>query len=138
MASNERPYGLICTNGCNTTLGHNMFFTLQTCFPTIIFNFPFSILHLIKTVCTNWERRLAVRASNERPYRLICKNGCNTTLGHNMFFTLQTCFPTIIFNFPFSILHLIKTVCTNWERRLAVRASNERPYGFICKDYRTA
>ena len=41
-------------------------------------------------------------------------------LGMICFFTLQTVFPTLIFHFQFSILHLIKTVCTNWERRLAV------------------
>ena len=49
-----------CANNCNVTLGHNMFFTLQTVCPTTIFHFQFSILHLIKTVFTNRERRLAV------------------------------------------------------------------------------
>ena len=48
-----------------------MFLTLQTVFPTLIFHFQFSILHLIKTVYTNRERRLAVRASDERPYKTV-------------------------------------------------------------------
>ena len=46
-------------------------------------------------------------------------NNNNTTLGHNMFFDIVNCLPDI--NFPFSILHLIKTIYTNWERWLAVR-----------------
>ena len=80
----------ICTNGCYTTLGHNKFFTLQTVFPTLIFHFQFSILHLIKTIYTNWERRLAVRAPNERPYRIV--------------WTITMLRSTIIFHFQFSIL----------------------------------
>ena len=135
------------------------FFTLQTVFPTLIFHFPFSILHLIKTVCTNGERRLAVLADNIRPYGIVrtvamLRSGIicflavqtiftnwvrwHTVLADNIrpygivrtitilrsgiicFFTLQTVFPTLIFHFQFSILHLIKTVCTNGERRLAL------------------
>ena len=42
----------------------------------------------------------------------VYTNSYNTTLGHKCFLTLQT-------------------IYTNWERRLAVRASNERPYGFV-------
>lgn len=34
------------------------------------------------------------------------------------FLTFTNCLHDI--NFPFSILHLIKAACTNWERRLAV------------------
>ena len=41
-----------CTNNYNNTLGHDMFFTLQT-------------------ICTNWERWLTVRASNECPYWIV-------------------------------------------------------------------
>ena len=42
----------------------------------------------------------------------VYTNSYNTTLGHKCFLTLQT-------------------IYTNWERRLAVRASNERPHGFV-------
>jgi len=35
-----------------------------------------------------------------------------------MFFTLQTVFPTLIFHFQFSILHLIKTVYTILKEKL--------------------
>ena len=51
-ASNEHPYSIDCINTCNFALGHNMLFIMQSIF-------------------TNWERRLAVRASDERPYRLF-------------------------------------------------------------------
>ena len=104
-----------------------MFFTLQTVFPTLIFHFQFSILHLIKTVFTNWERRLAVRASDERPYGIV-RTVAMLRSGIICLFTLQTVFPTLIFHFQFSILHLIKTVFTNWVRRHAVLADNIRPY----------
>ena len=65
-----------CSNGSYTTLGHNMFFTLQTVFPTLIFHFQFSILHLIKPFA---------RAIYLRPYKTIYTNrksrfaptGCN-------------------------------------------------------------
>ena len=72
----------VYTNSYNTTLGHKYFLTLQT-------------------IYTNWERRLAVRASNERPYR-IAQTKNYTMLGHNMFLILQT-------------------IYTNWVRRLAAR-----------------
>ena len=39
---------------------------------------------------------------------LDCESNYNTTLGHNMLLTLQTVFPTLIFHFQFSILHLTK------------------------------
>ena len=104
-----------------------MFFYITNCLPD--HNFPFSILHLIKTVFSNRERRLAVRASNERPYGIV-RTITILRSGIICFFTLQTVFPTTIFHFQFSILHLIKTIYTNRERRLAVRASNERPYRF--------
>ena len=42
----------------------------------------------------------------------VYTNSNNATLGHKCFLTLQT-------------------IYTNWERRLAVRASDERPYGFV-------
>ena len=32
-----------CANGCNVTLGHNMFFDITNCLPDI--NFPFSIFN---------------------------------------------------------------------------------------------
>ena len=120
-ASNERPYGIVRTITILRS-GIICFFTLQTVFPTLIFHFPFSILHLIKTVCTNWVRRLAVRASNERPYGIV-RMVAMLRSGIICSFTLQTVFPTLIFHFPFSILHLIKTVCTNGERRHAVTPS---------------
>ena len=41
----------VYTSSNNATLGHKCFLTLQT-------------------IYTNWERRLAVRASDERPYCL--------------------------------------------------------------------
>ena len=45
-----------CANNYNTTLGHNMFLILQTVF-------------------SNWVRRLAVRAPDERPLRIVlCAN----------------------------------------------------------------
>lgn len=47
-----------------------------------------------KTVCTNWERRLAVWEDFTDNY--------NFTLGHNMILILQT-------------------IYTNWERQLAVK-----------------
>ena len=59
---------------------------------------------------------------------------------YRVFFCLQTVCPTAIFNFPFSTFNFkklslwhnkfftLQTIYTNWERRLAVRASNERPY----------
>ena len=107
-----------------------MFFTLQTVFPTLIFHFSFLILHLIKTVFTNRVRWLAVLADNIRPYK-IAKTIEMLRSGIICFLVLQTVFPTLIFHFQFSILHLIKTIFTNRERRLAVRASNERPYGIV-------
>ena len=75
-------------NNCNAALGHNMPLILQT-------------------VCTNWERRLAVRASNERPYRIV-RIITMLRSGIICFFTLQTVCPTAIFHFQFSILHLNK------------------------------
>ena len=42
-----------CTNNYNATLGHDMF------------------LWALQTICTNWVRRLTVRASDERPYRIV-------------------------------------------------------------------
>ena len=42
----------------------------------------------------------------------VYTNSNNATLGHKCFLILQT-------------------IYTNWERRLAVRASDERPYGFV-------
>ena len=69
-----------------------------------------------------------MRASNERPYRIL-RTITMLRSGIICFFTLQTVCPTAIFHFQFSILHLIKTVYTNWERRLAVRADIVRPYG---------
>ena len=90
----------VYTNSNNATLGHKCFLTLQT-------------------IYTNWERRLAVRASNERPYGIV-RTVAMLRSGIIRFFTLQTVFPTLIFHFQFSILHLIKTVYTNRKRRLAV------------------
>ena len=66
---------------------------MQTCCPTIIFNFQFSIFNLKKsrlkglntnpnqTIFTNWERRLAAT--------LICTNKHYATLGHNNFFYIK-------------------------------------------------
>lgn len=43
----ECPFFCVGANGSYTTLGHNMFFILQTIFPTAIFHFQFSIFHLM-------------------------------------------------------------------------------------------
>ena len=67
-----------------------MFCIMQTCCPTIIFNFQFSIFNLKnfrseglntnpnQTIFTNWERWHAAT--------LICTNNHYATLGHNNFF----------------------------------------------------
>ena len=99
-ASNERPYWIVETITILRS-GIICFLTLQTIFP-------------------NWVRRLAVRASNERPYWIVR--------------TITILRLTIIFHFQFYarsgiICFLtLQTIFPNWERRLAVRASNERPY----------
>ena len=106
-----------CANGCNTTLVHNMFLILQT-------------------IYTNWGRRLAVRAPNERLYELFCvctqnkwrsltaatddtQPSYKQKRSGNMFCILQTCYPTTIFHFPFSILHLIKPFARYFRQRFA-------------------
>ena len=84
---------------------YRVFFRLQTVCPTAIFNFPFSTFNLKKL-----------------------------SLGHDMFFYITNCLPDI--NFPFSILHLIKAVCTNWERRLAVsRIDFAVDLFYLCLDF---
>ena len=73
------------------------FFTLQTVFPTLIFNFQFSILHLIKAVFTNRVRWLAVSQ--------IKKSG-------NRNFALKICCPTLIFNL--NLFSAENVICGNF------------------------
>ena len=56
---------------------------------------------------------------NERPYRIV-RTVAMLRSGIICFLTLQTVFPTLIFHFQFSILHLIKAVFTNIKSRLTV------------------
>ena len=65
---------------------------------------------------------------------LDCESNYNSTLGHDMFFYITNCLPDI--NFPFSILHLIKAVFTNRERRLAVsRIDFAVDLFYLCLDF---
>ena len=104
-----------CANGSNVRLGHNMFLILQTVFP-------------------NWERRLAVRAPDERHYELFCvctqnkwrsltaaTDGTQPSYkqirsGNNVLH-----FANLLpdHNFPFSILHLIKPFARYFKQRFA-------------------
>ena len=62
----------------------------------------YSILHAMRAIVC-----IGTRTGEHGSPLQNCSNGSYTTLGHNMFFTLQTVFPTLIFHFQFSILHLI-------------------------------
>ena len=115
----ERPYGIVRTITMLRS-GIICFWTLQA-------------------IYTNWERRLAVRASNERPYRFLTKQKCIRALfGHLMHFFYLTVFSnygrwyTTNLNFPFSIFNfqlknnaraimfeLSQTVFTNRAQRHA-------------------
>ena len=85
-ASNERPYGIVRTI---TTLRSGII-----CFFDIT-----NYLHELGTA--------ARRAGVQWTPLPDCANGCNITLGHDMFLTLQTIF-------------------TNWERWLTVKLSRPR------------
>lgn len=116
-----------CKNNYNAMLWNNMFLTLQTVYMNLerrwSQGYPYWIATFIKLHLSNvlWYY---LRAPDERPYRLFwfcnqnklrtrfaatlnCANSYYTTLGHNMFFILQTIFPTAIFHFQFSIFHLM-------------------------------
>ena len=63
-----------------------MFCILQTCYPTIIFHFQFSILHLIKPFARYFRQRFAPffrhrRRSQDYPYERACLRGI-----HNLFY----------------------------------------------------
>ena len=60
----------VYTNSNNATLGHKCFLTLQT-------------------IYTNWERRLAVRAPNERPYDLQSKSKSQETMFPDFYFYIS-------------------------------------------------
>ena len=99
-APDERPYGIVRTITMLRS-GIICFWTLQA-------------------IYTNWERRLAVRASNERPYRFHTKQKCIRALfGSLMHFIYLTVFSnygrwyTTNLNFQFPILHF---QFINWER----------------------
>ena len=96
---------ICCTNGCNTTLGHNMLLILQTTY-------------------TNGVRRLAVRASNERPYKLT------TTFiyklkSHQSFFRASD---------AISILYYLLKLGTAARRNFQFLITCPSPYHHICPE----
>ena len=129
LADNIRPYKIAKTIEMLRS-GIICFFTLQTVFPTLIFHFQFSILHLIKTVFTNWERRLAVRASDERPYKTVFT--CNIhktkqkTVGLLFFVN-----PTV--NFLFGNLKSELILCRHERLRRQVYTQNRGEYRLLCR-----
>ena len=87
------------------TVGHNMFFTLQTVFSTLTFHFQFSILHLTKPFARVWF------------VLVLHKLSSRTGNGGSPYGNLPT---TTMLRSGGICFGIAQTFFTNWERRLAI------------------
>ncbi len=107
-----------CANGCNTTLGHDMFFDIYKLSSRIGYGgSPCGRPMSAPTNCFVFAHK--TNGGHWPPLQMIHNFHINKNGRETMFCILQPCYPTTIFHFQFSILHLIKPFARYFKQRFA-------------------